>query len=240
MTPLEQRFVLEYCKETEAPNATQAAIRAGAAKSSARQTASRWMAKDYIRAAIDDRYAEIAAVAAITPAAVLRRWWDIANADANELVVNAVDCCRHCYGSLHAYQWTEAEYTREVDKAIESGKPPPDGLGGFGFDPHREPHPMCPECFGDGVERVAVADTRKLKGSAKLLYAGVQKTKDGVKVLMRDQDAALANIARYLGMSKERVELTGANGGPVATVGVTAADLSDDQLAAVLANAGDK
>lgn len=208
MTPLEQRFVLEYCKETEAPNATEAALRAGVAnKRSAATLGSRWLSKVEIKAAIAERKEEVAAVAKLDTAWVLRQWMNIVEANPNELIVNAVDCCRHCYGALHAYQWTEAEYTREVDKAIESGKPPPDGLGGFGFDPHRPPHPACPECFGDGVERVAVADTRKLKGSARSLYAGIHKTKDGVKVLMRDQDAALANIARYLGMSKERVDL---------------------------------
>lgn len=235
MTPLEQRFVLEYCKDTEAPNATKAAIRAGASEKTARQTASRWLTKSDIKAAIADRHAEIAAVAAITPAAVLKRWWDIANANPNELIVNAVDCCRHCYGSLHAYQWTEAEYSREVDKAIDSGKPPPDGLGGFGFDPHRPPVPSCPECFGNGIERVSVADTRKLKGSALRLYAGIKKTKDGVQVLMHDQAAALQNISRYLGMMVDRKEISGPGGGPVPVATIAAADLTDDQLAALIA-----
>lgn len=235
MTPLEQRFVLEYCKETEAPNGTQAAMRAGvASKASAATLASRWLSKVEVKAAIDQRKAEIAAVARIDTAWVLQQWMTIATADANELISNAVDCCRHCYGTLHAYQWTEGEYSREVDKAIESGKPPPDGLGGFGFNPHLPPHPKCPECFGNGVERVSVADTRKLKGPARLLYAGVKKTKDGIQVLTRDQDAALANIARYLGMSKERLEMSGPDGGPV-PLSIRAEELSDDQLAAIVA-----
>jgi hypothetical protein len=36
------------------------------------------------------------------------------------------------------------------------------GDGGPGWDPRRAPHPDCPECFGEGVERVHVNDTRQL------------------------------------------------------------------------------
>lgn len=204
MNERQKLFVLEYCKDL---NATQAAIRSGYSKKTAGQIGERLLKNVEISEAVSAKVAKLTTKAEITVEAVLQRWWDIANADPNELVVNAIDCCRYCHGAMHGYQWTEAEYSREVDKAVDSGKPSPDGLGGFGFDPHRPPHPECPECFGNGVERVSVADTRKLKGSARRLYAGIQKTKDGVKVLMRDQDAALANIARYLGMTKERVDL---------------------------------
>ena len=121
-----------------------------------------------------------------------------------------------------------------VNKAIDAGKPAPDGMGGFGFDMNAEPNPDCPECGGLGQEYVHVMDTRKLTGSAKRLYAGVQRTKDGIKVLTRDKDAALANISRYLGMLVDRKEISGPGGGPVPMAHITAADLTDDQLAAIL------
>ena len=47
-------------------------------------------------------------------------------------------------------------------------------------------------------------------------------------------DAALTNIARYLGMMVDRKEISGPNGGPVPLAHITADDLSDDQLAAIL------
>jgi phage terminase small subunit len=47
--------------------------------------------------------------------------------------------------------------------------------------------PDCVKCHGEGRGSVFVHDTRKLKGSARKLYAGVQLGKDGIKVLMRDQ-----------------------------------------------------
>jgi phage terminase small subunit len=99
------------------------------------------------------------------------------------------------------------------------------------------PNPDCTSCRGKGVSYVTITDTRTLSGAARRLYAGAVQTKDGIKVLMRDQDAALANLSRYLGMVVERKELSGPGGGPVPIAAVSASDLTDDQLAA-LASAG--
>ena len=49
-----------------------------------------------------------------------------------------------------------------------------------------------------------------------------------------DKDAAVANLARYLGMMVDRKEISGPNGGPVPLAHITADDLTDDQLAAIL------
>lgn len=227
----QQRFVQEYCKDF---NATQAAIRAGYSEKTAGQQAHELLKNIEIAARIEERKEEVAALAEIDAAWVLRQWKQIATADANELTQLRRVCCRYCHGFDHQYQWTEGEYARAVDKAVESEKPAPDGMGGFGFDLNAEPHPDCPECGGLGEELVHIADTRKLKGSARRLYAGVKKTKDGLQVITRDQDAALANISRYLGMLVDRKEISGPNGGPVPLAHITADDLSDDQLAAIL------
>lgn len=201
MSPQEFRFVTEYCVDY---NATQAAIRAGYEEKYAGQRGSQLLKKSYIAAAVAERQADLAARAEITVEAILRRWWDIANADVNELVEVRRECCRHCYGIDHQYQWTQAEYAKAVERSIELGKPSPESSGGFGYDPTKPPVDDCPECRGLGVERAHIHDTRQLKGSARKLYAGIQKTKDGFKVLTRDQDAALTNIARYLGMFEEK------------------------------------
>ena len=201
MNPKEFRFVSEYCVDL---NATKAAVRAGYSERTAGSQGSALLKKPEIRAAVAERQADLAARAGITVEAILRRWWEIANADVNDLVELRRECCRHCWGVQHAYQWTEAEYMRAVDQAVESSKPAPDGLGGFGFDPTASPNPSCPECGGLGWERAHIHDTRKLRGPARRLYAGIQKTKDGFKLLTRDQDAALANLARYLGMFDEK------------------------------------
>jgi phage terminase small subunit len=102
-----------------------------------------------------------------------------------------------------------------------------------------DPHPECPECGGHGIETPLIADTRKLKPSGRRLYAGVQKTKDGLKVIMRDQDAALSNLSSYLGMKVERREISGPGGKPLSLVSLKAEDLTDDELAAVIAGSND-
>lgn len=201
MSPQEFRFVTEYCIDL---NATQAAIRAGYSEASARTTGSRLIAKADIKAAIAEHQEDCRIRSEITVEAVLRRWWEIANADVNELVELRRECCRHCYGLEHRYQWTEAEYSTACEKAAANGQETPDGSGGFGYNANLAPVADCPECHGQGVERPHIHDTRKLKGGARKLYAGIQKTKDGFKILTRDQDAALANIAKYLGMFNEQ------------------------------------
>ncbi len=201
MRPQEFRFVTEYCVDL---NATQAAIRAGYPPKNAGQQGFILLKKSHIKAAVAQHLDDLRVANEITASAILRRWWEIANADVNELVELRRECCRFCYGADHQYQWTEGEYARAVDHAVEAARPAPDGMGGFGFDANRPPHHECPECFGHGIERAHIHDTRKLKGGARRLYAGIQKTKDGFKLLTRDQDAALANLARYLGMFDEK------------------------------------
>ena len=44
----------------------------------------------------------------------------------------------------------------------------------------------------------------------------------------------MSNLARYLGMMVDRKEISGPGGGPVALAHLSADDLSDDQLAAIL------
>ena len=175
---------------------------------------------------------EVAVAASVTPEMIIREWHKIAFADPADLVQVRRTNCRHCHGYGHQYQWTEAEYAAAVDKAVEAGKPAPDGMGGFGFDMNAEPNPECPECGGQGIEDVHVADTRKLKRHP--LYAGAERTRSGIKVNMRDKDAALFNLSRYLGMQVDRKEISGPGGGPLPMAHITADDLTDDQLAAIL------
>mgnify|MGYP001202145189 CR=1 FL=1 len=231
LTPKQRRFVNEYCVDE---NATRAAIRAGYSENGAGQQAHLLLKNIEIQEAIAERMEEVAVAASITPEWVVGQWAKIAQADPNDIVQVRRTCCRHCHGFGHQYQWTEAEYSAAVDRAVDSGKPAPDGMGGFGFDPKASPNPDCPECGGLGIEDVHVADTRKLRGAARVLYAGAERTRNGIKVTLRDQDKARDNLARYLGMLKDRTEISGPGGGPIGLANLTADDLTDDQLAAIL------
>jgi len=159
----------------------------------------------------------------ITVVKVLKRYWDIATADPNELTQYRRENCRYCYGINHQYQWKDAaeffeaeeQRNKEIDEAEEAnshkrGKskhiqvpPPLENLGGYGFDPLLSPHAKCHKCNGEGETRVFFNDTRHLKGGARLLYAGVEIGKDGLKIKMHDQKAHLDKVAAYLNMDKK-------------------------------------
>lgn len=64
----------------------------------------------------------------------------------------------------------------------------------------QEPNPDCAHCQGDGIPRAWFADTRKLSPGARRLFQSVQQTKDGLRVHLRDQDAALVNLGKALGV----------------------------------------
>ena len=152
-------------------------------------------------------------------AKLFETYLEIHNADPNDLIGIKVGACRFCYGEGHLFQWREREYLEAVEKWERSGgvdragRPVamPDPAGGFGYKHFLPPHPDCPECGGEGVERVVPRDSEKLSKGARLLYRGAQQTKDGIKVMMADKDKALEQIGRILGAfdDKLRVDLTG-------------------------------
>lgn len=206
LTDKQRRFVDEYLVDL---NATQAAIRAGYSEKTASRIGPELLGKTCVSEAIQDGIKARSERTQITADMVLQKWWDLANVDANELVEYRRDNCRHCWGIGHAYQWTEAEFEAADKEAADKGSRPPTDEGGYGFVPTREPNPECPECAGDGRGKIHVHDTRRLKGAARALYAGVHQGKDGLKVLLEDRSKALDNVAKHLGMFKERIEHSG-------------------------------
>lgn len=152
---------------------------------------------------------------------LLRRLVYIATADPNEIVHYRRDCCRHCHGIEHQYQWRdEDEFAQALIAATESAdeeddRPIPTNDGGYGYDPKREPHPECPKCDGDGYGHMHVNDTRFLSGPAQMLYAGMEMTKEGIKPKMHDQMAAAQMVARHLGMFNDKLTLKGDKENPL-------------------------
>lgn len=229
LTEKQKRFGDEYLIDL---NGTQAAIRAGYSTKAARAIAAENLTKPavvaYIQAAMDAR----AERTQITQDQVLRRWHQIAFADANDLIEYRRVCCRHCHGVDHQYQWVdEAEFNRVVARIMSDatdGKKPalPTTEGGFGFDAKADPHEDCPECHGEGHGVPHIHDTRKLRPGARALYAGVKITKDGIEIKMHDQGKALENIARHLQMFVDKSEID---------VKKSAADMTDDELDAAIA-----
>jgi len=205
LTNKQQRFVEEYIVDL---NATQAAIRAGYAPHTAPEQASRLLTNVKVGAAIEAARGKQAERTAIRADAVLRRWWDIATADPNELIQHRRAPCRYCNGKSHAYQWkTRREFDAACAAAMAAKETPPSDEGGYGYLPTAPIDPACPECGGEGVGYVLAVDTRNLTPQARLLYAGTKQTKDGLEIKLHDQGKALENVARHLGMFVDKMDV---------------------------------
>lgn len=204
----EDRFVAEYLVDLDATNALRRTGFAPAGARSAVVQASKMMGRPRVAEKIAAAMARRAKRTAVTADAVLARLWEIATADPRELIEYRRTCCRHCHGTGFEYQRTPAEMARDRAKweaaQNKKSKEEFDELGGPGYNATLPPHADCPECFGEGVERVYVHDTRCLSGPALALYAGVKTTKDGLEVKMHDQKAALVDVGKHLGMFVEK------------------------------------
>lgn len=217
LTAKQQRFVDEYLVDL---NGTQAAIRTGYSAKTANVIASELLTKPNIVFALDKARKSLQQRTEITQEMVLERWWKIATANPNELIAYRRNCCRHCFGEGHEYQWIdEDEWAHAVRMAeILAGDKPaivPSNAGGFGFDETIRPHPKCPKCQGEGIGQVFASDTRHVSEQAQALYAGVKITKDGLEIKMQDQGAALTNVARHLGMFNDSLKLKGDEENPL-------------------------
>jgi hypothetical protein len=210
---------------------TDAAIRAGYKPRSAAVTASRLMDDPRIAALIVKKRDDILERLDLKAEDVLYDLLHVIRADARDLVEWHVGACRYCYGEGHQYQRTPQEY-RDALKAYretDAGKADAlalgfDHCGGIGYSNKRPPCPTCPECFGDGEGRQVLKDTRQLNPAAAVLYAGVETTKNGLKMNTRDKDRARDLASRALGMVKTGpLEVVGKGGGPVQHAGTVAA-----------------
>lgn len=218
----QQRFVEEYLIE---PIATQAAIRAGYSEKTAHSQGQRLLKHVEVQAAIEIAIKERSERKQITADDVLQKWFDLVNADPNELTSVIVGSCRFCHGTDHQYQWRDEA---EFEEAQEDHFDLPDNErvkkvapvigGGFGYKWRKEPHPDCPRCDGLGRSRTVIRDTTKLSPAARALFAGVKETQHGVEIRMHDQMAALLNLAKHLGMFPNKVELSGKDGKPIETI----------------------
>lgn len=148
-------------------------------------------------------------------AEALRTQLAIARADPRELIGLRIGACRYCHGVGHLFQWKEREFLEATAKAEQDGSPLPEIAGGFGYRRAADPHPDCPECDGEGVERVVPRDTSKLSPEALLLYEGVKVTRDGLEIKIADRKAALDRANKIIGAYIDRKELSGPDGGAI-------------------------
>lgn len=194
LAPKMQLFALEYIVDF---NGKEAAIRAGYKPNYAAQQANRMLNDERVMAAINEAITERKNRLYITQDTVLLKWWEIANADYNELSSVRRVACGYCYGDN--ITMGDDDDAREID-------------------PSREPNPDCGICKGEGSPHVHIADTEKLSPSAKLLYQGAKETKFGIEIQTADRMKALDNVARHLGMFKDTVNHVSEDGSMTPTI----------------------
>lgn len=71
----------------------------------------------------------------------------------------------------------------------------------------------CAACGNDRprIKYVYLSDTAELTPAQRKLFISAEQTKNGIKVHLRDPDAALSNIAKALGMFNEQYNITQTN-----------------------------
>lgn len=181
-----------------------------------------------VRAKIKELREAAASKTVASKAQLVQFLWDRIMTDRRDLMNHHTYNCRHCYGERGQYQWKdELEWATVYAQGLDANsklpeelrKPlpdPPEDTGGYGFDAHRSPNPGCEAetCMGHGIERTVYADTQSLTGGAALCYEGMEVTAQGIKMKIADRNTDIAQLAKLLGWSIDKVEssVTGAIG----------------------------
>lgn len=216
LTEKQERFVAEYLKNgRNASAAYRVAYNTENMKhETAMNLAHRVLKMDAVKANIDAAVEKLQQQQFFSVVDVMREWVDIATADPNALMRTRRYGCRHCHGVKGLFQWRSSrEYAEALARAMDANAaeerrrtktptkhPLPSDEGGYGYNENNPPNPQCKECAGEGLVDTWVADTNKLTGKERKLFAGVKQGKYGIEILTRDQDGALNNIAKAMGM----------------------------------------
>ncbi len=210
-TPLPARVVnmVDFWLADPKRDQTRAAELAGFNKRSAAVRASIWLKDPRVKALIVEKTKALVEKFELTQADVLRDVFNVVKADARDLSEYRIGCCRYCHGIEFRYQMTPQEYRNRLAAYMERhATKDPCGLafpmeGGVGYDKRKKPHKDCPECFGEGEGREVFKDSRSLSESARTLYSGVKRTKNGIEIMTRSKDKAVEMAARHTGVIKQ-------------------------------------
>lgn len=208
---MQEAFVREYVLDW---NATQAALRAGYSEVSAGQIGWQLLQKPSIREAVGRLATAKARARGFEAPDLIRIWVETLLLDHNEIAQYRRVCCPCCWGRFNTKQYTPQGYAdaskkHERDRASilrDGGK----DIGEFPahegdwYDKRKPPNKDCPECFGDGVPEIFFADSRNLSQAALMVYAGIKQGKDGLEILGLAKEKAADNLARALGLFKDK------------------------------------
>lgn len=204
-----------FCQEYLVREQGEAARVAGYSPRTASIVACNLLKKPEVQARIAELQRNLQEATGVTHERVMQYWWQIIDADPNELSQNRVGCCRYCYGADHGHQWkTPREFAAEKVAAAarlrtDDDLDPrlPTDAGGYGYDIRKRPNPDCPECNGLGVQYQVFPDSTALSPEARAAYRGVKVTRNGIEVMQADKDQTMAQIAKSIGMFIDRKQV---------------------------------
>ena len=238
LTSKEEAFVREYMVDW---NATQAAIRAGYSPKSAAQAGCAMLIKPNVQQAVHGLASARARRMGIDADDLMRLWAAIVSFDANELVQLRRVCCAYCYADdgnqplLSPSGLEQAKRKHDAERAKRLRANEDDDIGeypeyaGPWLDKRLPPVDGCPECGGDGREEVFFSDTRNLSPAALQVYSGIKVGERGIEMLMMSKEKAMDNLARALGLFRERDQ---EGSGSVSVSGEELCKLFDDRMRA--------
>jgi hypothetical protein len=140
---------------------------------------------------------------------VLDKLYDILTADISEVVQHRRVNCRYCHGDNFEFQRKNWEMERDMNNYISRGKNPQmfDKMGGDGFDDNADPDPNCPQCFGHGIGKTYMQDTRRLTRKVRNAIASIKQTRNGTEIKFHDWLKAFYMYAQMRGLIVERKQL---------------------------------
>lgn len=194
-------------------NATLAAIRAGYSNhgTTASTMGSRMLKDPRLAPVIDFMVADQLNEIRMSRERVLSEIEAMAKADQNDIVELRRVCCRYCHSEGHVYMETPAEGRERAQRheGVPAGDKAPawDDTIVLGFNGTLEPHPDCPECWGEGEERLFFKDTRHLPDGARALYAGANWGKDGLRVNTYSKEVALERLAKHHKLYEDKTDV---------------------------------
>ena len=214
LTPQEELFIREYMVDFVAYKAAQ---RAGYQAKNLHHTAYQLLRKPLIKARIEEICSARAKRLGIDADTLMALWAEQIRFDANEIVQFRRVCCPFCYSEGGEPQQTPEEYFFEKAKWDKRRLANPDlpewpAVREKWWDKSLPPNPECRNCHGDGVGEMFIKDSRQLSPLARLMYCGVRPTSDGsLEVVMQSKEKAADNLAKALGLFREREEKTTVN-----------------------------
>ena len=210
-------FIAEYLKDF---NATQALKRTGSKAKDLSKSAYLILQKPRVQAALARAIRARAESAGMDGDRLMFEWAERITADATRLNRLKRVPCRFCYSTDGEPQYTYAAYFTEKEKhdklraallkgggddAVDIGEFPKASELEF-VDFNKKPNPDCPVCHGWGIEKLYCADTDDLTDSERKLVERYTREGGDINVTLRSKDKAEDNVAKALGLFKDKEE----------------------------------